>query len=118
MKKRWIQSLGILIVFAIAATAVVWLGLHQGKRQQSVSESGVQLSEKKNWDESLPTDSADEGQSTIVYKTENGKKYHLYSDCSALRNTNTVIGITKETAEKEGKELCSVCEKRNKTKGT
>lgn len=110
MKNRWIQNGIILLLFAVAITVVVILGVRQEKNQ--IPDTGIKLSEKSDWSDALKsTDTAEDAERT-VYKTEKGTKYHLYYDCSSLKKSKTIIGLRKADAENEGKTLCSICEKR------
>ncbi len=105
MKKQWIQSLCIVLVFVLGLGTVIFLGIEQGKRQ--VIKEGLSLAEKGKWPENpgAPEDP------TIVYVTQTGTKYHPDKTCSGLKNAKMIIGIPLSSAEDEGKEPCGLCGK-------
>ena len=111
MKNRWIQNLIILLLFAAAIALVILLGVRQGSRPST--QNDVKITEKTEWTADGNSGSGTKDAEDItVYKTVNGKRYHLYSDCTSLSKSKTVIGLRKSAAESEGKTLCSYCEKR------
>lgn len=49
----------------------------------------------------------------IYYWTPGGEKYHIYSDCSTLSRSKTIISGTLEEGMAAGKSgLCKTCEKK------
>jgi len=48
----------------------------------------------------------------VVYVTQTGSKFHLYSDCSYLNRATAIIGTVCKEALDSGRELCSRCESR------
>ncbi len=109
MSRRWIQSLCIVVLFLLAFAAVVILGIDQGHSDRELKNHGISLDEKTAWEDALAKVSQE--TDPTVYVTESGAKYHLYSDCSALKRAKNVIGILRSSAEDAGKELCSICAK-------
>lgn len=109
MSRRWIQSLCIVLLFLGAFVTVVLLGIDRGRSDLSLKNHGISLDEKTSWEDALANLS--QSAESTVYVTESGAKYHLYSDCSALKRAKKVIGTPRSAAEDDGKELCSICAK-------
>ncbi len=110
MSRRWIQSLAIVLVFLAAFVAVTLLGIWQGQDGPARLSEGLELKEKKDWQEAIPNLS-DTSLDPTVYVTNSGTKYHLSPDCSALKRAKEVIGTPRSAAIEDGKEPCSICEK-------
>lgn len=61
---------------------------------------------------SVDTSQSLQNETTIVYITHTGKKYHL-SGCRYIKDKNNLIEISIEEAEAAGYEPCKVCFERN-----
>lgn len=61
---------------------------------------------------SVDTSQSLQNETTIVYVTHTGKKYHL-SGCWYIKDKNNLIEISIEEAEAAGYEPCKVCFERN-----
>lgn len=107
MSRRWIQSTVIVLVFLAGFIAVILLGADRGKTG-SLNSNGVPLSEKPSWEEALAA--VPDRESTTVFVTKSGTKYHLSDDCSGLTRAKEIIKTTLSAAEADGKELCKICE--------
>ncbi len=103
MKRRWIQNLCIVLVFALGFGAVIYLGMN--KEINGSIKDGISLKEKGNRSESSPK-LEDE---TVVYVTKTGTKYHLDTKCTGLRNAKEITGVSLSSAEKDGKTPCALC---------
>lgn len=117
MSHRRLQSICVIGVLLIAFIAVIAIGIGQGIHERSVAEAGAELEEKTPWEEAVEQKPIPEGypqlqDSDIVYVTASGAKFHLYTDCSSLSRSKTIIGQTFRDAVENGKELCSFCKKR------
>lgn len=66
--------------------------------------SGEQTLETGSFDASMTQD----GASSVVYVTSSGKKYHR-AECTYVEGKDNLIEMTREEAEEEGYEPCSVC---------
>lgn len=55
-----------------------------------------------------------QSQTTKVYTSQSGKKYHTHADCQYIKGRNNVKTITLSQAKTDGKELCSRCEYKDK----
>ena len=113
MRHRWIQNLCIIIIFLIAFVAIIAMGMMQGKKSQSLQETGLPLDEKTESERSEEIPSILLTDDSTVYVTESGKKYHIFHDCSSLARSTKIIGTTYKNAQDEGKELCTYCKSRN-----
>ncbi len=106
MSRRFLQSACILLVFALAIGAVLWLGIREGQTV-SLKTHGIELDEKEPWNDVATKPQPEDD--TIVYVTEQGTKYHVSKDCSSLKRSKTVIGTPLKTAKRSGKDPCSLC---------
>ena len=114
MKRLWIQNLCITAVFLAVFFLVVAVGLDEGKRSRSVQAAGIVLPDRETErKEKIPqTDSLPRNENDVVYITKSGTKYHLWADCSALKQAKAIIATRLKDAENDGKELCSFCNER------
>ncbi|MBP3301254.1 MAG: hypothetical protein J6M34_07120 [Clostridia bacterium] len=119
MKRLWIQNLCMIAVFLVAFFLIVAIGIEEGKKSRSVQETGIVLRDKKpGTEQSEQTERPNQPphlsltEDSIVYITATGAKYHLWADCSALKQAKAIIATRLEDAAKEGRALCSFCNKR------
>lgn len=59
-------------------------------------------------------ESSEQDYNTLCFFTESGEVYHLYSDCSYIKNSKTVYSDTISNCNKD--RMCSRCEQRYKEK--
>ena len=66
---------------------------------------------KINYKKGMPgaASAAKISNSTKVYTTRTGKRYHLKKSCSGLRNARTIYTTTKKKAEARGLTPCAIC---------
>ncbi len=112
MQKRQLQNLILLLLFTVSFLIVVGLGFHQGKKKHSDLAEGIPLEEKIPWKEDQISETSEEA-GTIVYITPKGAKYHLYTDCSSLRKSKEIQGVTVELAIAQQRDICSLCKKKS-----
>lgn len=113
LKRKGLQNLILICVFTISFLVVAGLGFYQGKKLTSVSEQGIELTEKHPVGERTPQ--KEEETSIVVFVTPSGSKYHLYKDCSSLSRAKEIRGMILYSVKEEGYTLCSFCEKRGNT---
>lgn len=56
-------------------------------------------------------------QTSNVFVSTHGAKYHTHKDCQYIRKSSDVKSITLKQAQAEGKTLCSRCEAKDKKGG-
>ncbi len=109
MSRRALQSAGIVLVFLIAFVAVTLIGVQQGQTELSMGETGILLEDKQNWEEAV-TSLPQMDETSTVYVTQSGTKYHVSPGCPGLRNAKEIIGTPLAFAIEQEKTLCSLCE--------
>lgn len=115
MKHIHLQSILLIVLFLCLFLAIVPMGFRQGKINGCIGDGAVSLRNKPTQEELIA-----KGQEPLpgltendpVYVTKTGEKFHLYSDCSYLKNASEIRGILCKDALEAGKELCSRCESR------
>lgn len=119
MKRLWIQNLCMIAVFLAAFFLIVAVGMEEGQKSRSVQAMGVELRDKDPEPEASgkTPPSLNLTEDSIVYITATGKKYHLWADCSALKQAKTILATHLKDAAAEGKSLCTYCNKRQNPQG-
>ena len=115
MKRIYLQSILLILLFLGLFLAVVPLGFRQGMVNGDLGDSAVTLRGKPTQEELIAKEEnplPGPTENGVVYVTKTGEKFHLYSDCSYLSNATEIRGLLYKTALESGKELCSRCESR------
>ena len=117
MSRRWLQNLLLIGLFLIAFTAGIAVGIGRGMQEHTIGEAGEALESKIPWEEAITLDPSKADQprlnnSTIVYITPSGTKYHIYSDCSYLSRSKNIIGTPYGEVKYTEKDICSRCKDR------
>ena len=69
---------------------------------------GVKTATGKTIDK-LQNNTQESTNSSIVYTTKTGKKYHLRTSCTGLNNAKTIYESTLSSAKSRGLTPCSIC---------
>lgn len=87
--------------------------VYENESQLETSYTSEQTEDYLDYENNKSVESSEEStpENTICYFTESGKVYHLYHDCSYIKNSKNFLVSTISNCKKTT--LCSRCELRN-----